>query len=69
MNNDLIVDTILLAMKHRIKTETEVVEECGDLAMHGMLDWDYLYGKNKSLWWKVEEWCTTDQPELGRPTL
>ena len=64
MNNDPIVDTILLALKTRTKTEAEAVAECGDLAKHQLLDWDYLYRKNETLYRKVEEWCRMHPPEL-----
>ena len=64
MNNDPIVDTILLALKTRTKTEAEAVAECADLAKHQLLDWDYLYRKNETLYRKVEERCRMHPPEL-----
>ncbi|MHC4568350.1 MAG: hypothetical protein ACYTE3_21625 [Planctomycetota bacterium] len=64
MNNDLIVDTILLALKTGARTETEAVAEYGDLAKHDLLDWDYLYRKNETLYRKVEEWHRAHPPEL-----
>ena len=58
------VDTILLAVKTETMTEAEAVAELGDLAKHQLLDWDYLYRKDETLYRKVEEWCRMHPPEL-----
>jgi hypothetical protein len=63
-NHPIIVDTILLALDTGIKTESEAVEECGDLAKHGLLDFQYLQYKNQTLYQKVMEWCERHPPEL-----
>ncbi len=64
MNGDPIVDTILLALKTGVRTESEAIAECGDLAKHQLLNWDYLRGKNDTLYRKVMDWCKTHPPEL-----
>jgi hypothetical protein len=64
MNGDPIVDTILLALKQGIKTEAEAISECGDLAKHQMLNWDYLRSENETLFRKVMDWCETHPPKL-----
>ena len=66
MNNQptIIVDAVLLNLEIGRKTEAEAVAECGDLAKHGLLDWDYLRSKDEPLYRKVEEWCRAHPPEL-----
>jgi hypothetical protein len=64
MDKDPIVDAILLALKTGFKTEDEVIEECGDLAKSGLLDFTYLRYKDEVLYKKVMEWCEKHPPEL-----
>jgi len=59
-----IVDTILLALQTRTKTEDEAVAECGDLAQHQLLDFSYLQRKNQGLYEKVMAWCKAHPPAL-----
>lgn len=64
MNGDPIVDTILLSLKQGIKKEAEAIAECGDLAKHQMLDFDYLRGMNETFYQKVMDWCEKHPPEM-----
>jgi hypothetical protein len=64
MNGDLIVDTILLALRQGIKTEADAITECGDLAKHQLLNWDYLRSEDEALFRKVWDWCERHPPEL-----
>lgn len=64
MNGDPIVDTILLAVNQGIKTEDEAIAECGDLAKHQLLNWDYLRGEDPTLFKKVWDWCEKHPPGL-----
>ena len=64
VNNNPIVDAILLALKTGTRTESEAIAECGDLAKHQLLDWDYLRSKDETIYLKVMDWCKEHPPEL-----